>query len=469
MSNNPSESANRLELTVRHNTGGHGTLEFELTLLGGTWYHQPFGRVVLQRSPEAYFDEYLRILEQYAHSNRGYNARQVEDGFRVKGASLFESLIHKELRRELCRIGDEVRFLVVTSQESWIPWELLQMVDPDTKREGQFLCERFSMSRWKQGNTPAKSFDMKPMALVKGLIKADETIGEEIEWLKGTCTDWQPREIESSFSSFKDTLKAADHRSLHFAGHGMRAPAQDLLHTVVLDTGDTLTPEVLSGAAGRFGKNQAPFVFWNSCQSIRASQTLTNTISWPEAFLKIGAGAFIGTLWRVEDRAAFLFARVFYENFRAGETLGDAFLRARTTLKREGMTDWLGYVLYGDPEAKLGRADERKISIERAWQEAQRMSDFKTLQAPLLALLAVAREPLTQLQLAAVLRVSPPALSNCLEHWRPWLKPKNAGLTLDDRLLKWVREQDKSGEISLEDAHWRLVKTIAKELHGVNL
>ncbi len=469
MNSHSSESSNPLEIRVRLSGSGNGTLEYELTLLGGPWYHSPFGAVALERSPEAYFDEYLRILEQTVHDHRGSSGQQVEDLFRVKGASLFASLMPKELRRELCHLGEEVRFLIVISQESWIPWELLQLVDPDNQREGPFLCERFSMSRWKDGNPLAKSIDMKPMALIKGLTKAHETIGEELEWLKGTCADWLPQEIESSFSSFKNVLAAADHRSLHFAGHGLRSPTQDRLHTVHLDSGDSLTPEVLSGSAGRFGKTKAPFVFWNCCQSIRSSQSLTNTISWPDAFLKTGAGAFIGTLWRVDDRAAFLFAKTFYENFRAGETLGDAFLRARSALKHEGMNDWLGYVLYGDPEAKLGQADERKISIERAWQEARRMQDFKTVHAPFLALLAVAREPLTQLQVAALLDVETPALSPCLEHWRPWFKPKNAGLTLGDRLLKWIKEQDKNGEISLEDAHWRLVKTIAKELHGVNL
>jgi CHAT domain-containing protein len=78
---------------------------------------------------------------------------------------------------------------------------------------------------------------------------------------------------------------------------------------------------------------------------------------WANTFLKIGAGAFIGTLWEVRDTTAQLFANTFYaELLENRSTFGVALKRARAFIKEKAPGDptWLAYAFYGDTEARFG-------------------------------------------------------------------------------------------------------------------
>ncbi len=459
----------KLEMNVRRQGSGLGSLAFELTCEELGLHGTAAGSTLLQRSPEAFFDDFLRILERQALANRSTPGQGgVDQLFRIKGTDLYVDLLPKELRRMLWDLKAKIRDLVIESDESWIPWELMLMVDPEEGTEDSFLCECFCLTRWKRHRPPARRLAPTPMAMFKGLHKTQKKVIEELRWLEANCSDWQPRELSSDLASFKMALASGDFGGLHFAGHGERQDDDGSLHTVFLESGEALTPELLSGEASRFGKRSMPFVFWNCCHSVRSTQSITQSKSWPEAFLKIGAGAFVGTLWNVGDEEAFLFARKFYDHLRSGLPLGEAVRQARFALRDAGTDDWLAYVVYGDPRATLGQADERRISLERAWAQAKEHADFKRIQLPLLSLLAVAAEPLTLQQLTTLMAVEPGQLSPALEQWRDWLIGRNA-FAIDDRMRKWLKERERNGELDLEAAHWRLVTAIARDLHGIEL
>src|SRR5690606_23350175 len=88
----------------------------------------------------------------------------------------------------------------------------------------------------------------------------------------------------------------------------------------------------------------------------------------------VGASAFVGTLWEVNDLLAAEFAIVFYDRLLAGDTLGQAFYAARLAV-RDRQPDnptWLAYVLYGDPNSRVVWGSEE--AVEAAAPEAQSLA-----------------------------------------------------------------------------------------------
>src|SRR5215211_4891308 len=101
-----------------------------------------------------------------------------------------------------------------------------------------------------------------------------------------------------------------------------------------------------------------PIVILNTCQSGVQGFSLTEIKSWATQFLDAGASAFIGTLWRVSDKAAFKFTQELYKQLSAGTALGQAVQKARSSCKEQGDSSWLAYELYGQPNSyvKLGNS-----------------------------------------------------------------------------------------------------------------
>ncbi|MEO8183939.1 MAG: CHAT domain-containing protein [Deltaproteobacteria bacterium] len=69
-----------------------------------------------------------------------------------------------------------------------------------------------------------------------------------------------------------------------------------------------------------------------------------------EAFLRGGAANYVGTYWPVGDEAAKLFAKTFYGELLAGNTVALALLAGRTALHDAGEVDWADYIHYGNPD-----------------------------------------------------------------------------------------------------------------------
>jgi CHAT domain-containing protein len=76
---------------------------------------------------------------------------------------------------------------------------------------------------------------------------------------------------------------------------------------------------------------------------------------WAQAFVKAGAGAFVGSLWAVRSSSARAFAETFYRQFvDQAQPLGAASLNARKAIADDdGDPTWLAYTVYGNPAAKV--------------------------------------------------------------------------------------------------------------------
>ncbi|KRE20436.1 hypothetical protein ASE66_28985 [Bosea sp. Root483D1] len=72
-----------------------------------------------------------------------------------------------------------------------------------------------------------------------------------------------------------------------------------------------------------------------------------------EAFVRAGAGLFVGTLWSVGDKTALTFAEAFYRTLLDGKTLNQAMRAAREEAKEAAEPTWLAYTVYGHPYARL--------------------------------------------------------------------------------------------------------------------
>jgi hypothetical protein len=81
------------------------------------------------------------------------------------------------------------------------------------------------------------------------------------------------------------------------------------------------------------------------------------------AFIGQGVDAYIGSLWKIDDKDAATIAVKFYEELLLNRaTLGEALLRAKEACRyskekpQGGSLSWTGLVLYGDPTGELVQA-----------------------------------------------------------------------------------------------------------------
>ena len=164
-------------------------------------------------------------------------------------------------------------------------------------------------------------------------------------------------EIPARYVLLRKALGSGRFGGIHFTGHGSIERDAGAGAEIVLEK-LRFTPRDLSGVVANL-RERRPFVFFNACQVGRQGQGLAGPDGWAAAFLRAGAGAFLGTYWPVSDEVARCFARHVYEKLFAGETIGEAVRHARCRVRDDfpESATWLAYTLYADPLAKLGSAE----------------------------------------------------------------------------------------------------------------
>jgi CHAT domain-containing protein len=241
----------------------------------------------------------------------------------------------------------------VQSEEPWIPWELCKLVNSSPGGgvdEGPFLCEAFQLTRWIPGLPQFPQLHMTRLALVvpddSGLAFA---AAERDYVLSLANAGRQVERIPATFLDVQAALAAGIYDSWHFSGHGaFRNEAMPDRSAMILQGGDRLTPESLSGRAANLGKAH-PLVFLNACQIGQSGMSLTGMGGWAIRFLKAGAGGFLGAYWSVYDEPALNFAKSFYARLMAGDAVGKAAHEARLASRASGDPTWLAYTVFADP------------------------------------------------------------------------------------------------------------------------
>jgi hypothetical protein len=288
------------------------------------------------------------------------------------GATLFDQLFPREIQALLWTHREAITSVRVVSTEPFIPWEIVHLREPgqalDAAAPPRFLGQ-MGLVRWLHnvnGLPPVtlKVREGRARYVIPDYAHPDwqlpTTVNERLYVEKtfgATAIDPQPNPVRTALT------KPGEFDLLHIACHG-EADSSAITHAKIALEGrvegadfvptylNASTVETFARLRGPDGAQ--PIVFLNACQAGRAGYQLTGIGGFAQAFLKAGAGAFVGTLWSVADKPAFFFGRAFYEALRGGGTIADATIKAREAARRDDAT-WLAYVVYAHPHARMQR------------------------------------------------------------------------------------------------------------------
>ncbi len=338
--------------------------------------------VQLQRTQRALVDKFV---EQ--------SVRTTTDNANV-ACTLFELLLPNELKDQAPDQDDIV--LLVDDESAHYPWELLR--DPFNKNGKPMVIEHGVLRqlesftyretiRYADENTafvvgdPASDFPALPGArheaeVVAQLLRENGTIVEAL--------------IRPEASEVLQSLFKQPYRILHLAGHGVyqflrqdqidcdacgqplsaeslektHAPAERITG-MVIGNESFLTPVEV-----RQMRRVPELVFINCCHlgnieaapehvRARAQHHDHHKIAANVAteFIRMGVRAVIAAGWAVDDAAASIFAKHFYQEMLQGERFGKAVLKARRAAYNEapGINTWGAYQCYGDPDFQIVR------------------------------------------------------------------------------------------------------------------
>jgi hypothetical protein len=327
-----------------------------------------FDPVKLAVPAQIYFQLLLERLETL---KRGLDAdgeilfaAEVTDKFEALGHALFRELIPKPVRELYRRVRGTVRTLQVTSDEPWIPWELVKPYDDDVTPavDDDFLCIQFQMTRWLAGETaPRGEVRVSKVGLVDAFD--DSTTADapsERRYFAGLVAARPGLVVDSPQPVTRDTvtalLDAGGHQLLHFATHGEADPGRIGEAALLLANQTTLRAEDLHGRRQTLLRAERPLVFLNACHAGRQGWELTQLAGWVSAWVeRCRCSCFIGPIWVVGGRMAGLMAQTFYEELTQGRTIGDAAQKARQVVRSASPSNptWLAYSVYAHPNARL--------------------------------------------------------------------------------------------------------------------
>ena len=271
------------------------------------------------------------------------------------GAQLFGRMLPAGARERLQRtVARSVR-LQVDDALVHIPWELLH----DGK---EFFGLRFAVGRMVAARARTSTAAVRGVAASGPAVVVADASGdlkaaaEEGRAVAGLLKDGfgGPVRLLAGPTRRRELLTAvAGCRLLHVAGHAERTSADARGGFRVAD--GVVTAVELADAMG----TTAPaLVFANSCHASTEAgwiEPAQHTASLAAALLLKGVGHYLAPMWEIPDQDALGFALRFYEQALAGVPFGEAVRVARLAIREEQrhVLSFAGYVLYGDPRARL--------------------------------------------------------------------------------------------------------------------
>jgi CHAT domain-containing protein len=232
-----------------------------------------------------------------------------------------------------------------------VPWEI---ACPTGGTEAdEFLVERVPLLRWARRQRPARRLRLDSAVYV---LSAQPPSGAERE-MDAIAAKLGPKaggfRLVREWRALVDALLAGDFGLLHLACHN----DDEYLgwDSVELEGGYFKTFDLSAVEERRSLLSSQPLVFFNAC-STAGGRANARIAPWASAFLRAGAGAFIGSNWPVASESARRYAEAFYEEFAVkGQSLANASSAARERIKDGRDPTWLAYAVYGDVHAQAVR------------------------------------------------------------------------------------------------------------------
>lgn len=316
-----------------------------------------------------YFDQLEELQSGKDARGRPVLKKDIENELRTLGHDLYQSLFSSELRALYREFRHRVTSLLITSDEPWIPWEMLR---PNEFDDDDFLCARFELGRWLAGDRAL--IGGKVINRWRGLAA---NAGGDLSHARGEIGQVETILIEAGLDQekaggpvpagscdFVEILDAADFDLLHFAGHGHHDQERPAEADIQLDDRLFLARH-FSPEAEKKLRERRPFVFFNACQVGRLNQSLTGMDGWAARWIqRCGCSAYLAPLWPVRDHSASYFAASLYRGLIADLSLGQAVAAARKTVRQQmpGSMAWLAYSFYGNPNARILFGERAQVS-----------------------------------------------------------------------------------------------------------
>jgi hypothetical protein len=314
---------------------------------------------------------YKEIENRWLASTQDFDAFNAE--LRAYGGQLFDQLVPSTIQVALWETRDKLRAIHVLSEEPFIPWELVHLKPPargaipqPLPNDLHFFGQK-GLVRWlhDRRNAP-REIRIRPKFAhyaIPAYPHPDYELPaaqEEIPFLRAQM---KARKVAAEANSIRMLLSTPGQVDFfHFSGHGeadtqMAAQARILLEGRVDGSNylpDYLKADVIEQHARLIGTDgNRPLIVLNACQVGRAGWQLTSAGGFADAFLRAGAGAFLGTLWAVGDAPARTFTEAFYGKLLAGKSLANAAIAGRDAARRAREATWLAYAMYGHPYGVL--------------------------------------------------------------------------------------------------------------------
>jgi hypothetical protein len=315
---------------------------------------------------QEYVENLYREIESRWLSVQG-DVDAFECELRAFGGQILDELFPDDLQRQLWEYRHDIQSIMVISTEPFIPWELVHLKPPRQSflPEEVYFLGQMGLVRWLYDvGFPPESITIRPQRCYYviphypdaryRLLQAEQ----EVQFLEQL---FQATAIEPQPVAVREALESTSFDLLHFAGHGHAdvniTTSAKLLLEGRIENGQYIHTYLSATTVGQFSRLKSfqnqPIVMINACQIGRLGYVLTGIGGFAQAFLKGGAGVFIGTLWSVGDQPARIFSETFYTSLIEGETLANATRKARETAKLSGDATWLAYVVYGHPHLKV--------------------------------------------------------------------------------------------------------------------
>ncbi len=356
-----------LFIDVAHDNERELSFTLHSALANLNCHHLDVGTVFLKEGPMEKFRAVYTELSKYAGAKPATPAGAKIQRERLArwGEALWHEVIPDVLKVEYWRLKDQVRSLLITSEEPWIPWEIIKPYREDAQgvrvQEAPHFCESFSMGRWLSPSVPVGKLrvrNVRPVAALSTNLASVKSEIEYIERLDEVNAAVRPDAPYHERTQVIDLFKDGDFSIMHFAAHGSFDQTLPDISAIRLSDG-ALAPIDITG---RFaGARTRPLIFINACHGAAMGYAFTNLGGWAEQLVeKSRVGAFVGASWEVNDTLALQFAKVFYKALLSAnpsgstKTIGEAFREAREAIRiaQPENSTWLAYVLYADPMAR---------------------------------------------------------------------------------------------------------------------
>lgn len=290
----------------------------------------------------------------------------LQKDLRRLGRFLCHELVPEDARRRLWPLRDRIAGIQVVSFEPYIPWELLQLENPDTQESDDRFLAEYSLVRTIDGRNGAQTLRLDdwrflfadfPHNLHNPVGQSERAFFLDPDPKLASSASLAP--VVRTPDDLLQTLSEGAFDVLHLSCHaesdhsrietarliiGDRQGADGTIEEVAVDT-------VAVRGEARL-RSRAPLVFLNACDTGREGAVLTSWGGWPGVFMEQGAGAFVGASWPVRDKPATAFATAFYRSLLSDLTLAQSAQAARLAAKALGDASWLAYKVYGDPLAR---------------------------------------------------------------------------------------------------------------------